>query len=227
MIKPNAVWFVKTGPLLANLSEQVFADHSHVDLIKQGSYLYFPEEAHEYVYLVKAGRLRVAKLAETGDEETVAVLTNGDILGELPPDAGVRPEFILEAADDLVIRTIERTFFQQLIERAPGMALKAVLATDSSRFEVKVRLSELIEAAPLKRLAHLILKHADEFGVPTLDGRIEIPLRISGDTLMRLAGLSETVVTEVLTSLIKEHLIDVAGRMIYVRNRKELERMRF
>ncbi|MEO0249752.1 MAG: Crp/Fnr family transcriptional regulator [candidate division WOR-3 bacterium] len=224
MIKPNAVWFVQTGPLLANVSERVFADHSYVDLIRKGSYLYFPDEARDYVYRVKGGRLRGTKFAETGEEETLAVLTEGDLFGELGPDAGVLPEFILEAAEDLVIRTIERSFFHQVIEKSPGLALRAVLATESSRYEVTMPLSQLIETPPIKRLSRLILRLADEFGVPLLDGRIVIPLKISSDAVTRLTGLSESAVTEVLTRLIQEHLIDVAGRMIYVRNRKELEK---
>jgi CRP/FNR family transcriptional regulator len=209
MIKQNAVWFVKTETVRPGL----------------GQYLYFPSEAHDYLYQVKTGKLNMVRLSSNGNEEIVATLATGDLFGELAPERGGRAEFGLEAVDDLAIRILERAAFQQLIESNKELALAAVVSSDSSQYAVKVPLSAVLETAPTKRLALLALQLGEELGIPTLDGRIEIPFKISGHTLVQLTGLSESLLTEALSGLITNHMIDFHGHKMYIRNRKELEKI--
>lgn len=96
---------------------------------------------------------------------------------------------------------------------------------DADRFTVTLPLAEVMETTPLERVARLILKLTDEVGVPRLDGNVEIPFKLTGDSLIHLTGLSEASVSEVLSRLISDHLIEMAGRRIIVRNRKELAKV--
>ncbi|HXF05422.1 MAG TPA: Crp/Fnr family transcriptional regulator [Blastocatellia bacterium] len=223
MMRLTSVWYVKTGPVLGELGEDVLAPFSHVDIIKRGSYLYFPEEAAEYVYLVRAGRIRLMRL-EGNEETTVAFLTGGDVFGELSKEGHLATD-ALEVIEDVVIRTLERRPFDQLIMTPPIRELKAVLMGETDRLTVTIPLAEVIETTPLERVSRLILKLTDDVGVPRLDGNIEIPFKLTAESLIHLTGLSEASVSDVLSRLISDHLIEIAGRRIIVRNRKELTKV--
>jgi CRP/FNR family transcriptional regulator len=222
MMRLTSVWYVKTGPVLNELTEDVLAPFSHVDIVRKQHYLYFPEEATEYVYLIRAGKIRLLQL-EGVEENTVAFLTGGDLFGELRHEDRAASD-ALEVVEDTVIRTAERRAFEEVIMTPAVRALTARLVGETDPLEIHVPLGEVLETTPRQRLAGVILKLMAAAGIPRLDGNVEIPLKITSDTLIRLTGLSDRDVSEALGQFLSDHIIEIVGRHLIVRNRKELSK---
>ncbi len=215
MLTLNAVWFVITNAWSVDLVRALSAHPWPVDLIRRGLYLYFPEEAHEYIYLVSTGRVRLVRMDPTGQETTIATLGPNDLFGEL---SGGPKEFVLEALEDLMVKVVERRALQE------QAALPMRITTGSGKDEITLALplAHLLDTAPRPRLARVLGQLAEEYGVPTLDKRIIVPVKLTARHLTQLTGLSEEAAREALESLLAERVIEFEGGYLFIRHRAKL-----
>jgi|DewCreStandDraft_1066081.scaffolds.fasta_scaffold00010_224 CRP/FNR family transcriptional regulator len=218
MLALNAIWFVTSSAWGADLARALSAHAWPMDLIQRGLYLYFPEEAGDYVYLVSAGRLRVLRVRPTGEERTIAMLGPDDLFGELRD--GPR-EYVLEAVEDLAVKTVER----RAVEEHAARQATTRLPSESGDLDFTLPISRLLDTAPRPRLARVLLKLAQEYGVPMLDKRVLLPVKLTARILIQVTGLSEEAVREALEELIAQRVIAVEAGRIFIHHRTELERV--
>jgi len=218
MLTLNAVWFVTSSAWGADLARALSTLAWPVDFIRRGLYLYFPEEAGDYAYLVSAGRLRIVGVSTTGEERTIATLGPNDLFGEL---RGGPREFVLEAVEDLVVKTVERRALEEHAARPVTMRLPG----EGGDLDVAIPISRLLETAPRPRLARVLWQLAEEYGVPTLDKRTLIPVKLTARALMQMTGLSEEAVREALEELLAERVIAFEAGNLLIHHRAELERV--
>ena len=50
---------------------------------KRDSFIYFPEDRADHIYMIAQGRVKIGRYLEDGKEVISAILTNGEIFGEL------------------------------------------------------------------------------------------------------------------------------------------------
>ncbi|MCX7752116.1 MAG: Crp/Fnr family transcriptional regulator [Blastocatellia bacterium] len=218
MLTLNAVWFVTSSAWGADLSRALSAHAWPIDLIRRGLYLYLPEEAGDYVYLVSAGRLRIFRVNPMGEEKTIATLGPNDLFGEL---RGGPREFVLEAVEDLAVKTVDRRALEEHAMRPATIRLSG----EGGDLGLSLPISRLLDTAPRSRLARVLSRLAEEYGVPTLDKRTLVPVKLTARALMEMTGLSEEAVREVLEELLAERVIAFEGGNLLIRYRAELERM--
>ncbi|MCS6815920.1 MAG: Crp/Fnr family transcriptional regulator [Blastocatellia bacterium] len=218
MLTLNAVWFVTSSAWGADLSRALSAHAWPIDLIRRGLYLYLPEEAGDYVYLVSAGRLRIFRVNPMGEEKTIATLGPNDLFGEL---RGGPREFVLEAVEDLAVKTVDRRALEEHAMRPATIRLSG----EGGDLDLSLPISRLLDTAPRSRLARVLSRLAEEYGVPTLDKRTLVPVKLTARALMEMTGLSEEAVREVLEELLAERVIAFEGGNLLIRYRAELERM--
>jgi len=216
MLALNAVWFVTSSAWGARLARALSARAWPSDFIRRGLYLYLPEEADEYVYLVSAGRLRILRVDPTGAEKAIATLGPDDLFGELRD--GPR-EFVLEAVEDLAVKTVERRALEECAAQIATLSLQV----KGSDVDLALPISRLLGTAPRPRLARVLVQLAEEYGVPTLDKRTLVPVKLTARTLIHLTGLSEEAVREALEGLLAERVIAVEAGGLLIRHRTALE----
>lgn len=218
MFTLNAVWFVTSSAWGADLARALSTHAWPIDLIRRGLYLYLPEEARDYIYLVSAGRLRLFRASPTGEEKTIAVLGPDDLFGEL---RGGPREFVLEAMEDSAVKTVERRALEEYAARLVTMSLSG----EGGDLDFALPISRLLETAPRPRLARVLLQLAEEYGVPTLDKRTLVPVKLTARALMQMTGLSEEAAREALEELLAERVIAFEAGSLLIRHRAELERV--
>ncbi len=215
MLTLNAVWFVRTGAWSADVVRTLSAYPWPVDVIRKGLYLYFPEEAGEYIYLVSTGRVRLARMDPTGQEKTLAMLGPNDLFGEL---SGGPREFILEAVEDLAVKVVER----RAVHEHAALPVRITTGSGEDEIALTLPLARLLDTAPRPRLARVLWQLVEEYGVPTLDKRIVVPVKLTSRRLTQLTGLSEEVVREALEALLAERALEFEGGYLFVRHRAKL-----
>ncbi len=50
---------------------------------KKEEFVYFPEEASNYIYMIAEGRIKIGSYLEDGKESVKGILSKGEIFGEL------------------------------------------------------------------------------------------------------------------------------------------------
>ncbi|MEM1045955.1 MAG: Crp/Fnr family transcriptional regulator [Pseudomonadota bacterium] len=149
-------------------------------------------------YAVLEGSLKVTIENQAGDEQLLAVLGPGSIVGELsifdgePRSANV---ITLQASR---VAFINKAYFESFADDKPALyrhMLKIIVARLRNANNVLAARSFL----PLPgRVAQIILQFADDFGKPIDGGRILVHHKISQTEIAKLVGAARENVSRVL-----------------------------
>lgn len=193
-------------PLFAPLDDQVraaLADRLSAVELARGQVLFVENEPGDTVFLVLAGKIKIARTAPDGRENLIAVLGPGDLCGELSLfDPGPRTA-TASAVTDSRLASLAHTELAHWLSTRPdtGQLLLRVLARRLRR--TNDAMSDLIFTDVPGRVAKALLQLAEQFGTPDPRGtRVEHAL--TQEELAQLVGASRETVNKALS--------DFAGR---------------
>ncbi len=81
----NKIWYLKKNRLFANVPVEAIAGSEGIftmELLPKRSTFFDQGDAKKVVFLIKTGRVRIARNTADGKEVTVAILGPGDMFGE-------------------------------------------------------------------------------------------------------------------------------------------------
>lgn len=101
---------------------------------KKGEIIYSAGDQSDSLYIVSRGKIRIYRLSESGKEQTVRILTQGDFTGELALFRESIHESYAEAMEETNVCMITRSDLQEFLLKFPSIALK-ILSEFSNRLE--------------------------------------------------------------------------------------------
>lgn len=216
----NKVWYLKKSRLFERVTEDAVANSEH--LFTQIPYakrtLIFEQgDVGRLVYIVKIGRVRLARATEDGKEVTVAILGPGDLFGEEVVFTDVVRTTFAVCLEDSLLCTARGEDLYGLMTRHASLALNVANYLREQRDEALAVVEDLASLKVPDRLAKLLERLAAEHGVPADDG-VAIDLPLTHADIASLIGSTRETVTSQLTLLAREGRIRMAGRQIVVRN---------
>lgn len=187
--------------------------------------IYLPGDAADAVYLLKKGRVRISKLSSEGKQVTLALLEPGDIFGELAlMDDGGPQETIAEALEETLLCLIPKADFEMLLRRYPDVSLRVTKFIGWRLRSVENKVEDIVFRSAPGRLAHLLLKLADDYGQPGPDGTM-IGVKFTHQNIAELINATRQTVTELLNQFESRGLIATAKRRLVLRDREALGRL--
>lgn len=147
------------------------------------------------VYVVASGRLKVVTTSKDGDDVLLAILDEGEVVGELPMLTGGRRTASVVALEACELLALARRDFLRFLREQPEAAIELMVVLA----ERLVRISEFAEdtlflALPA-RLAKKLLHLAERFGSED-GGSVRIGLRLSQGELADLVGTTRESVNK-------------------------------
>jgi CRP-like cAMP-binding protein len=224
----SALWYFEHFGLLQGLSDeqkQIVSKQSDMLEIKRGQPVYLPGDPSRYVYLVKAGAVKIVGKAPEDGEVILSVLTPGDIFGEMALAGDEPQDHRAEAADDTLLCEVPRDLLIQMIGEAPAFGLHVTKLLGRRLRTMRTRVEELLGKSAPARLAHAILELSRQHGIKD-NGGILIPLRLSQGDLGKLVGLTRETVNGILHVWREQGLVEMDRRSIRVSDPERLRRVR-
>jgi CRP/FNR family cyclic AMP-dependent transcriptional regulator len=86
MENTSALWYFESVNLFNILCPhkvKVMGDKHQFLNFKRDSFIYFPEDKADYIYMIAQGRVKIGHYLDDGKEVISAILTTGEIFGEL------------------------------------------------------------------------------------------------------------------------------------------------
>jgi len=86
MSKASNIWYFEDIDLYAILCPHRVADNKDKHTFfkyKKDDFIYFEDEQSDHIYLIAEGRVKIGSNSEDGREITKAILSPGEIFGEL------------------------------------------------------------------------------------------------------------------------------------------------
>lgn len=171
---------VERGLLDAASSRQVYPS---------GAMVFEPSEHPASVYLMDSGRVRIFRLAATGEEATLGYVAAGEVFGELPSFGAFPRESCARAQADSAIWKIRVDVFRELVRTHPDLAVEVTGQVVARMKRVESRVEGLILRDVRSRLAAALVEFAEHFGVSDGD-TLKVEFRMSQAELGTLIGAS-------------------------------------
>jgi CRP-like cAMP-binding protein len=169
------------------------------------------EPAAEFLFLLR-GRAKLARTSESGREVILDTCGEGELLCGSAACAGLR--YCCTAAAlhaPAAVLALPRRAVLDAMEHNPGVAL--ALLEEASRRESHLarRIEELSSGHVERRVAALLLRLAEQLGVPRADDGTWIPVSLSRQDLADLCGTTVETAIRTMTRLRRDGVVRSAG----------------
>ena len=177
--------------------------------------LYHQGDPVDSFYVVIVGRLRAVQTAPDGTQIALRYLGPGELAGYAAL-AGIEtyPGTVV-AVDDTHLFSWSTNTIRQLMARYVQIAVNAVAVIGSRYQETQTRLRELSTDTVERRIAHTLMRLAQQAGRRTAQG-IEICFPLSRQDFAELAGTTLHTVSRTLSAWEKEGIVSSTHRYIVI-----------
>lgn len=173
---------------------------------RQGQLLYEPAETDDALFVLKAGNVRLYRLAPDGRKLVVAVLGPGSIFGEMAAIGQSMTGSFAEAVDDCTVCIMSQVDIEQIMLEHPAVAVQMVRLLSARLREAEDKLEQMAFAPVHRRLARLLLQLARNGEVAGY----------SHQELADMVGVSRETVSRAIIDLKSAGVIAVDRRCIQI-----------
>jgi CRP/FNR family transcriptional regulator len=184
---------------------------------KRGQAIFMQGAPGIEMFLIKAGRVKLSKLNEKGNELTLDIRKAGDFLGEQVLNEEFDYPLTATCIEDSLACGFTRQGFEELILGYPNIGLQ-VIKNLSRRIEWLTRRAETMTTSNLEeRLYRVLTTVAREHGVKSLkETSIQFPL--THEELSFLVGAHRVSITRAMKNLKESGRIIQQGRKLILVN---------
>jgi len=212
----NKVWYLKRSRLFERATDDTIAGYEH--LFTQITYpkrtvIFEQGDVGRLVYVVKIGRVRIARATADGKEITVAILGPGDLFGEEVVFADVVRSTFATSFDDSLLCTVRADDLFGLLSRHPLLALNVAKYLTEQRDDALSIAEEFAYLKVPERLTKLIERLVAEHGVQVPEGSL-IDVRLTHADIASLIGSTRETVSSLLAQFVRNGRIAMRGRQL-------------
>ena len=207
----NKVWYLRANRLFAHATEASVEDSAHLfrtTLYPKRALVFEPNDQSRTVYLVKHGRIRIARLTPDGKEVTVAMLGAGDLFGEETLFGEAPRTTVAICMEETLLCTARAEDMFALLSRDPQLALNVAQILSERLGDASAAMEDLAYARVPDRIVNLFSRLAEEHGVPDPRG-VRIDVRLTHADIASLIGSTRETVSLELAALVR------SGRLIH------------
>ena len=198
-------------PIFATLDDeekQEVALISNHTKVAKGELVYLEGHQDNTLYVVHEGKIKVSRYSETGKEQVIRVLNQGEFLGELALFTSEPTQDFAAALEPSTICMIEGKQLKKMMEKHPTIAFKVLEELSKRLNSVESLVEEINLLSVEKRLAQYFLEHVNPFK------EVELPLS-KGDFASQL-GISQETLSRKLAIFQEQKLIKLIGQRTIV-----------
>jgi CRP-like cAMP-binding protein len=199
--------------------------HARPKTYDRGDMLFSQGEAHDGIYLIESGRVRVFYIAPSGREITLAYWHPGNFVGG--PEVFGAGSHIWSgvAATNVAALHLPGAVLRTLAGQIPALAIGLIEGLSFKGKCYSAMAQMLGTRSVTERLAHLLLHLADLYGAPTPRG-VLIATKFSHQDLANMVGATRQWVTMSLKRLDQQGVVALGRASITLCRPKALARMR-
>ncbi|WP_198954539.1 Crp/Fnr family transcriptional regulator [Kineosporia sp. R_H_3] len=194
-------WRLSEMDLFADLSDaemQAIAEAAPMREVPRGALLYAPHRPVDVLFIVKAGRVRVYRTAVDGRSLTTAIVTPGQLFGQMPALGQRMDDAYAEMLEAGVLCVMNRSDVQRLLFADARIVARVTALLGSRIAELETRLTDTaLKTVPARICSALA----------TIAGSPPTPVRLTHDQIADLVGTTRETTTKVLGDLRDRHYI--------------------
>ncbi|MEQ8301879.1 MAG: Crp/Fnr family transcriptional regulator [Cyclobacteriaceae bacterium] len=225
MGKESALWYFESVNLynvLCPHKVKTMSDNHSFTEFKKEDYIYFPNEPSTHIYMVVSGRVKIGHYLEDGKEVVTAILSTGEIFGELAlAGEDVRKDFA-QAMDTVSICPLSIEDLKELMKENKELSFKILKLVGLRLMKLERKLELLVFKDARTRIIEF-LKDSAEWKGKKVGFETMIPTKLTHKDIASLTGTSRQTVTTILNELKEKNLINFDRRKILIRDLDQLK----
>ncbi|NBJ11105.1 Crp/Fnr family transcriptional regulator [Microvirga arsenatis] len=199
------------------------------DILKEAQSIRYPkgssvfqqdEEAHSFFILLH-GHLRVMKVTPDGQQVVVRFVNAGDLFGIAMAMARKTYPATATAVVDSLALVWPSAAWPRLVAKYPSLAVNTIQTVGSRLDDAHTRVVEISTQQVEKRVAHALLRLAQQAGRKSEDG-IQIDFPISRQDVAEMTGTTLHTVSRILSGWEDQDLVESGRQKITIRNPHKL-----
>jgi CRP/FNR family cyclic AMP-dependent transcriptional regulator len=212
----RTLWYLKKIQLLSDLGPEVLArlaERVEMKEVRRREVVYLPGDPGKSIFFVNGGRVKICKVTRDGKSLTLGYCGPSEMFGETClVGAGARTE-MAEAVENAMLTEVERGDFERLLSTTPTLAAGVARLMIARRADLESKLEALVFRDVTSKLAELLIKLGDEYGVDDSRGTL-VALKITHQELANLIGSTRETVSLTLSQFKRKRLIVTEGRKV-------------
>lgn len=219
--------FLSYVPIFSELPEPTLQKIEKIGALKvykKNDVVLMEEEAGNALFVIKCGKVKIARTSTDGREVILTILSDSDFFGEMAILDGLTRSATVVAIEESELFLIQRNDFLNLLREHPEISI-ALLQELSKRLrssDMKIKALSLKDAEG--KVATVILQLADDIG-RIQHGKVEIERLPLQQDLANMAGTSRETISRTLHSFAKKGLIETEGPKLRILDYEKFKEM--
>jgi len=173
---------------------------------RKGETIFLPGDPSDFVYFLHQGRVKLAYLDDTGKRLTLTICGVGELFGEMALMGERQRRLIAEALEDVELCIVASDDLLQFAAEHSDLSLRLTRAVGKRMRELESRLEDLIFKDVPTRLARLLLRFKEEYGVDA-PGGVLLEVKMTHRDIADLIGSTRETTTATLNQFAERGLL--------------------
>lgn len=222
-MKDQALWYLENIDVTGIFCPKKLGQQSEGDKdYKKGEYIYMPDQSSDKIYFINSGRVKVGTFGDNGKEITKAILSKGEVFGELAlVGEDVRRDFayVMEDAGVCIVTVTE---MKSLLKDHNGLSLFLMKIMGSRVLAMESRLESLVFKDSRSRIVEYLAELVESSG-QRVGYEWVVRNFITHQEIANLTATSRQTVTTVLNELRTDNLLTFNRKRLLVRDLDKLK----
>ena len=185
---------------------------------KKDQFIYLEEDASKYVFLIAGGRVKIGNYSSDGKEIIKAILSQGEIFGEMALTGETkRNDFAQAMEDNTSICPLTIHDMHELMAQNKALNFKIIKLIGLRLKKMERRIESLLFKDARTRIIEFLRDSAEEKG-KKVGYEMLIKNNLTHKDIANLTGTSRQTVTTVLNELKDKNIINFDRRRILIRD---------
>ncbi|MYZ49226.1 Crp/Fnr family transcriptional regulator [Propylenella binzhouense] len=184
--------------------------------LAKGDVVFAQGDPADSFFLLLHGRLKVVQVTPDGQQVIVRFVGPGEVYGvAVALGRADYPGTVRAAAESLTL-SWRSEHWPALVSRQPRLALNTLQHVGARLQEAHTRIREMATEEAERRVAHTVLRLAEQAGRPTRDG-ILVDFPVSRQDIAEMTGTTLHTVSRILSAWEDRGLVEGGRQRIFVR----------
>lgn len=182
---------------------------------ERGDRIFAQGDNAEEMFLIKAGRVRLSKLTEDGNEITLDIRKAGDVVGETVLNEDMEYPVAATCIEETLSCGFTKKRFEDLVLQYPTIGLQVIRNLTRRIDQLTRRIGDMSFTDLETRLYRVLFHVAREHGVQSPKG-FEIQFPLTHEDLSFLVGAHRVSITRAMKTLKESGRLAQEGRVLIV-----------
>jgi len=188
---------------------------------KKGDYIFMPNESADKVYFISKGRIKVGSYGESGKEITKAILTEGEVFGELALVGEEKRRDFAIAMDDCETCIMTKEEMKGMMKEHSSVSLFMMKVMGSRVLDMEKRLESLVFKDSRTRIIQYLEGLAEKKG-QRVGYEMLVRKFLTHQEIANLTATSRQTVTTVLNELRTKNILTFNRQRLLIRDMEKL-----